>query len=50
MTGDKVHIDLKNNTLVISPAGPTLEDLLAQITDSNRHEEYFTDATGKESF
>jgi len=47
--GDKVHIDLRNNTLVISPAGPTLEDLLTQITDSNRHEEYFTDVAGKES-
>ncbi len=46
--GDKVNITLENEVLVISKAGPTLEDLLSGITTSNRHEEHFKQRLGKE--
>lgn len=46
--GDKVNVTLENDGLVISKAGPTLEDLLKGCTTLNRHEEHFKVPFGKE--
>ena len=46
--GDKVNVTLKDEGLVISKAGPTLEDLLEECTPQNRHKEYFNEPFGKE--
>lgn len=46
--GDKVNVTLEDNGLVISKAGPTLEDLLKGYTVLNRHEEHFKEPFGEE--
>lgn len=46
--GDKVNIILEKDGLVISKAGPTLEDLLKGYTTLNRHEEHFKVQFGQE--
>ncbi|MFD1007241.1 MULTISPECIES: AbrB/MazE/SpoVT family DNA-binding domain-containing protein [Oceanisphaera] len=46
--GDKVNIVQRGNSVVIEPCKPSLEDLLAQVTSQNRHQEIFTDQVGRE--
>jgi len=46
--GDSVTIVQKGNSLVIKPAKPSLDELLAQVTPENRHAEVLNDQTGRE--
>ncbi|MDV0396521.1 AbrB/MazE/SpoVT family DNA-binding domain-containing protein, partial [Enterobacter roggenkampii] len=46
--GDAVNFCVTERNLVITKAGPTLEELLGQCTAENRHHEYFCDSQGKE--
>ncbi|ALS98838.1 AbrB/MazE/SpoVT family DNA-binding domain-containing protein [Lacimicrobium alkaliphilum] len=46
--GDKVNIVQKGGCVVIEPCKPSLDELLAQVTPENRHEEVFNDQTGRE--
>lgn len=46
--GDQVNLTLKENTLVIEAAKPSLEELLGKITTENRHVELITNSAGNE--
>lgn len=46
--GDKVNLVQKGNTVVIEPCKPSLDELLAKVTDSNKHDTVFTDQKGNE--
>lgn len=46
--GDSVTITQKGNTLVIEPCKPSLNELLAKVTQQNRHAEEITDSVGSE--
>ena len=46
--GDVVNFRVTERDLVITKAGPTLEELLGQCTAENRHHEYLCDSQGKE--
>lgn len=46
--GDFVRISVTETNLVVTKAGPTLEELLGRCTPENRHYECFSDAQGKE--
>jgi antitoxin MazE len=46
--GDRVNLVQKGNTIVIEPCKPSLEELLAKVTDFNKHESVFNDQKGNE--
>ena len=46
--GDNVQFSINNEQLVISKAGPTLDELLRKCSESNRHDEYLSDIRGQE--
>jgi len=46
--GDKVNLVQKGQTIIIEPCKPSLDELLAKVTDSNRHAPVFTDQKGNE--
>lgn len=46
--GDVVELKVTSNEMVISKAGPTLEELLGKCTAENRHADVFCDTQGKE--
>ncbi|HGM9829148.1 TPA: AbrB/MazE/SpoVT family DNA-binding domain-containing protein [Proteus mirabilis] len=46
--GDNVKFRIAEKDLVITKAGPTLEELLGQCNAENSHGEYFSDSYGKE--
>jgi antitoxin MazE len=46
--GDKVNLVQKGHTVIIEPCKPSLEALLAKVTDSNKHEAMFNDQKGNE--
>ena len=46
--GDKVNLVQKGNTVVIEPCKPSLDELLAKVTDANKHDSVFTDQKGNE--
>jgi antitoxin MazE len=46
--GDKVNLVQKGHTVIIEPCKPSLEELLAKVTDSNKHAAVFTDQKGNE--
>lgn len=46
--GDKVNLVQKGNTVVIEPCKPSLDELLAKVTASNKHASIFTDQKGNE--
>ena len=46
--GDKVNLVQKGNTVVIEPCKPSLDELLAKVTESNKHDTVFTDQKGNE--
>lgn len=46
--GDQVNIVQRGRSVVIEPCKPSLDDLLAKVTPQNRHDEAFTDQTGRE--
>lgn len=46
--GDQVNIVQRGRCVVIEPCKPSLNDLLAQVTPENRHEEILTDQAGRE--
>lgn len=46
--GDQVNLTLKENTLVIEAAKPSLEELLGKITTDNSHVELITSSVGNE--
>lgn len=49
MVGEQVDIRREGDSLVISkPEKPSLASLLSQVSDDNRHREYFSDQQGKE--
>jgi len=46
--GDKVNLVQKGHIIIIEPCKPSLEELLAKVTDSNKHEAVFSDQKGNE--
>lgn len=46
--GDKVNLVHKGHTIIIEPCKPSLEELLAKVTDSNKHDAVFSDQKGNE--
>jgi antitoxin MazE len=46
--GDKVDLVQKGTTLVIQPCKPSLDDLLSQITEENKHQEMLSKPAGNE--
>ncbi len=46
--GDKVNLVPQGHTVVIEPCKPSLEELLAKVTDDNKHTACFTDQKGNE--
>ncbi len=46
--GDKVNLVQRGHTIVIEPCRPSLEELLAKVTDSNKHASVFKDQKGNE--
>ena len=46
--GDQVNLVQKGNTVVIEPCKPSLDDLLAKVTHSNKHASVIIDRTGNE--
>lgn len=50
VNGSTVEIEEKENGILFKPTEKdlSLEELLAQVTDENRHEEYFSKPMGRE--
>jgi antitoxin MazE len=49
VVGEQVDIRREGDSLVISkPEKSSLASLLSQVSDDNRHQEYFSDQQGKE--
>ena len=46
--GDRVNLVQKGQTVVIEPCKPSLDELLAKVTDCNKHAPFFTDQKGNE--
>jgi antitoxin component of MazEF toxin-antitoxin module len=46
--GDQLTMKVEGSKIILEPAGPSLEQLLAQITPENRHVEAFNDKAGNE--
>ncbi|WP_022942092.1 AbrB/MazE/SpoVT family DNA-binding domain-containing protein [Psychromonas hadalis] len=46
--GDKVNLVQKGHTVIIEPCKPSLEELLAKVTDGNKHDLVFNDQKGNE--
>lgn len=48
--GSEIRVIESSEGIILKPvdADPTLEELLAQVTDENRHEEYFSKPMGRE--
>lgn len=46
--GDQVNLTLKENTLVIEAAKPSLDELLVKITTDNSHVELINDSVEDE--
>lgn len=46
--GDKVNLVQKGKTIVIEPCKPSLDELLSQITEENRHQDMLSEPAGNE--
>ena len=46
--GDSVTITQRDNSVVIKPCKPSLDDLLAKVTPQNRHTAVLTNIVGNE--
>lgn len=46
--GDMVSVNVIGGAIVIEPAKPSLDQLLAMVNDENRHTEVFNDSVGNE--
>ncbi len=46
--GDKVNLVQKGHSVIIEPCKPSLEELLAKVTDCNKHDTVFNDQKGNE--
>ena len=46
--GDEVKIEITNSELIVTKAGPTLEELLSKCTPENRHADMLSDSRGEE--
>jgi antitoxin component of MazEF toxin-antitoxin module len=46
--GDKLTMRVEGSKIILEPASPNLEQLLAQITPENRHVEVFSEKVGNE--
>ena len=46
--GDEVNLVQKGNTIIIEPCKPSLDELLAKVTSSNKHASVFSDQKGNE--
>lgn len=45
---DQVEIKLNGNQLIIEPSEPSLDDLLAGVSEDNKHHELICDTQGVE--
>lgn len=48
VVGDMVKITVTSNRIMIEPSKPSLDHLLSQITDENRHNELINEPIGNE--
>jgi len=46
--GDTVEIEISQKKMIVSKSGPSLEELLAQCSPENAHDEYFSEPYGAE--
>lgn len=46
--GDQVHFEFSQNKIIITKFTPTLEDLLQNYEQINKHVEFFKDSKGRE--